>query len=109
MVSKYNKGDIVLVEFPYTEKTGETKKRPAMVIYSASDNDVLVCQITTNNREEKEQVYLPKGAANVKKDCYIRTHKINTLRKNSITIKIGQLPAPLMTKVNETILSWLDG
>lgn len=107
MVAEYSKGEIVLVEFPFTETTGRTKKRPAMVVYANSDLDVLLCQITTRNREESEQIHLPKGIANLQRDCYLRTHKMTTVRKIAAKIRIGTLPEEYMSRVDQAISEWL--
>jgi len=39
-------GDVILIEFPHTDLRGKSK-RPALVLYDANDQDVLVARITT--------------------------------------------------------------
>lgn len=42
----YQFGDVVLIAFPFTDLS-ETKKRPALVVLDADDNDVLVARINS--------------------------------------------------------------
>ncbi|MBI2451809.1 type II toxin-antitoxin system PemK/MazF family toxin [Candidatus Pacearchaeota archaeon] len=59
---KYEKFDIVLVDFPFTDLT-QTKKRPALVIKSLEGENTILCQITTKRRKiQKYEVFLPRQA-----------------------------------------------
>ena len=55
--SRFNFGDVVLVPFPFTDQSG-TKKRPAVVVssasYNASRRDIVIMAITS-------QVHTPLG------------------------------------------------
>ena len=55
--SRFNFGDVVLVPFPFTDQSG-TKKRPAVVVssasYNASRRDIVIMAITS-------QVQTPLG------------------------------------------------
>jgi len=45
---KFVKGDIVVVNFPFSDLTA-TKKRPAYVAACLPDNEYILCQITSKN------------------------------------------------------------
>lgn len=49
---KYQRGDIVLVEFPFSDGIG-SKHRPAVVIREEYADEYLICQITKKNRSDK--------------------------------------------------------
>ena len=52
-------GTIVLLKFPFSDGRGD-KKRPALVILDAGDDDVLVCRITTKEYSTEYDVPINK-------------------------------------------------
>lgn len=90
---KFEKFDIVLVDFPFTDLT-QTKKRPALVIKSLEGDNNILCQITTKRRTfNKYEVDLLKESCsgNIKFNSYIYIDMIFTLHKNLIYRKIGKI------------------
>ena len=85
------KGDIVLIPFPFTDLTGN-KLRPAVILFAMS-LDVTVCFITTQLQwQETTDVLLqPIEKNGIKKTSLIRTSKIATLDKSLAIGKIGSL------------------
>jgi len=73
------KGDIVLINFPFTDLTG-SKLRPAVILFEQGE-DVTVCFITTQMQwqESTDVVLLPNQINGLKKKSIIRTGKIATL------------------------------
>ena len=109
-----NKGDIVLVRFPFTDLTTE-KLRPALVI--APDNstgDVILVFITAQiDKEEIYDVLITSKDPNfsktgLKKDSIIKTNKLATLNKRIIIGKIGTSSAKTITEVNKSLRKILD-
>lgn len=51
-MTSFSRGDIVLVPFPHTESSHDSKKRPALIIstntYHKACRDVIVAQITSH-------------------------------------------------------------
>ncbi len=98
-------GQIVLLRFPFTDGIS-FKRRPALVIQDSDDGDVIVCRITSKiyisdfdieiNNLEKSGLKLPS---------VIRVHKIATLEKNLVEIKMGQIGAGLKGRVRDAIKS----
>ena len=85
------KGDLVLIPFPFTDLSGE-KLRPAVVL-AASRLDVTVCFITTKMhwRESTDVLIQPSESNGVLKESLIRLSKIATLEKNLISGLLGTL------------------
>ena len=52
-MERFVKGDIVVLNFPFTDLTGY-KKRPALVVSTLSGNDFILCQITSKQSKNDE-------------------------------------------------------
>ncbi|GEO09757.1 type II toxin-antitoxin system PemK/MazF family toxin [Segetibacter aerophilus] len=85
------KGDIVLIPFPFTDLTG-TKLRPAIILV-ATTHDLTVCFITTqiNWQEATDLIIHPNPINGIKKISLIRTSKIATIDRTLSVGKIGSL------------------
>jgi mRNA interferase MazF len=101
------KGDIVLVSFPFTDLSA-TKLRPAVVLWvDKAGNDVTVCFISSQNlanisSEEfiinsTDPEFLETGLKSASK---IRVSRLATLEKSFITRRIGKLGTILLTQLN---------
>ena len=101
------KKDVVIVLFPAIDPRVAPKKRPALVLRENGKEDLLLCMMTTVERSEPEEVFVPAGEANLKKDTYIRTHKMMTVRKSFISGTIGTLSDEVWNTVITTIKNWL--
>ena len=88
-MKKFNFGDIVLLKFPFTNNQ-TYKKRPALIINDYNDGDVIVCRITSKIYNSKQDVYI-KGweSSGLKLPSVIRVHKIATLEKEMVELKMG--------------------
>jgi mRNA interferase MazF len=83
------KGDIVLIPFPFTDLSGN-KLSPAVILFTKS-LDVTVCFITTQLQWQQTTDVLLTPAENngIKKTSLIRISKIATLDKSLAIGKIG--------------------
>lgn len=107
------RGDVVLVDFPYPSGTG-SKVRPALVVHNDRDNarllNTILVQITgTMHRAlEATQVLIdvstPEGLqTGLLFDSVVNCVNIVTLDKNRVLRKIGTMPAALMAKVHDAL------
>ncbi len=65
-VNKAEFGDIVLLEFPFTDGQ-QSKKRPALVLLDTQDGDMIVCRITSKlhqcaNAKNTSQIITSTGS-----------------------------------------------
>ncbi|MBX2984899.1 MAG: type II toxin-antitoxin system PemK/MazF family toxin [Bacteroidia bacterium] len=98
-----DKGDIVLINFPFTDLSG-TKLRPAVVLVATS-LDLTVCFVTTRtDRQEGTDVLVAPSAANgLKKQSLIRTSKIATLDITLAKGLLGKLAQKELSSLNNNL------
>jgi mRNA-degrading endonuclease toxin of MazEF toxin-antitoxin module len=97
------KGDIVVVEFPFTDLIS-TKLRPSLILLE-NRFDYVICFITSNLKiKEPYDMVLPSTNANgLKKESLLKTNKIMTIDKIHVKGKIGQLTNTEMNLLNKNI------
>lgn len=90
-MTSYNFGAIVLVGFPHTDLQ-VVSKRPAIVLYDAGDQDVLVARITAQEYvTEADYKIVNWKACGLIVKSYIRLGKQATLEKKYIIKQLGTL------------------
>jgi mRNA-degrading endonuclease toxin of MazEF toxin-antitoxin module len=95
--SKYNCGDIVVVQNPYSDLIG-SKTRPVIVIspnwYNDKFNDVIVLKITSKENNLLISYKITNKEiieSKLQKDSYIRIDKPTSIDKTLINYKITEL------------------
>ncbi len=92
-MGRFVKGDLVVTPFPFSDLSSEIK-RPALVIQTLKGNELILCQITSRNREDPYKFTLAsedlkQGKLKIK--SYIMPMRLFTLRDSIIHYKIGSL------------------
>ena len=105
-MEKYLKGDVVVIPFPFSDLSG-SKRRPAIVISDLEGDDVLLCQITSQNSKDRHAIPLSledfvKGSLPI--DSYIRPARIFTADKNIIVRKAGSVNSYITAKLTQSII-----
>jgi len=102
-----NKGDIVLVPFPFTDLSGN-KNRSVVVLFESED-DVTVCFITTQLKFQSEyDIFLqPTKLDGLKQNSLIKLHKLATLDNELVIGRLGMLDVQYMTLLNKNLISLL--
>ena len=98
------KGDIVLIPFPFTDLTG-SKKRPALILLSGS-LDVTVSFISTQlHWQEPTDLLLQPNATNgLKKPSLIRIGKIATVDKALMIGRLGSINAKQVEELDKKLI-----
>jgi mRNA interferase MazF len=101
----FKQGDIVIVNFPFSDLT-ITKKRPALVVSNSKVNntgDYLLVQITSKNISDPFSFPLePESFVNEQElplKSYIRLHKIFLLNECLIVGKSAEIKSEKMTLI----------
>lgn len=90
-MNKYSFGDVILINFPFAERTG-AKRRPSMIIKDTNDGDLLIAKITTKIYNTSFDCIINEWQfTNLVNESVIRLHKIQTISSNLILGKIGEL------------------
>ena len=56
-MEKFIKGEVLVLPFPFSDLTS-AKKRPALVLASLIDNDLIVCQLTSKQKFDDYSISL---------------------------------------------------
>lgn len=99
-----NKGEIILITFPFTDLSG-SKLRPALVLASDKE-DITVAFITTNLQQvNNTDMLLRKSSINgLKKDSLVKINKIATLDHSLAMGKVGQLVENELKEVDRKLV-----
>jgi mRNA interferase MazF len=100
------RGTIVLTPFPFSDLT-TAKRRPAVIVSSADENEVIVAFITSQSKKATrltdlivETSHPDFAATGLKKDSAIRLRKLCTVEKSIIYGEIGEASQALLREIN---------
>lgn len=103
MEQSYNFGEIVLLNFPFTNGIA-SKKRPALIIQDSNDGDIIVCRVTSQIYLSSFDIFLENwDNLGLKLPSIIRVHKIATLEKTMAEKGIGKLDESDKIKIKTKI------
>jgi len=92
-MERFIKGDIVVIPFPFSDLSN-FKKRPALVISVLKGDDLILCQITSQNISDDYAISISNedlASGDLKTKSNIRPNRIFTADKNIILYKLGNL------------------
>ncbi len=108
MNQQFQRGDIILIHFPFTDLSGG-KRRPAVVL-AEYPPDVVVAFISSvlpAALAPSDVLLQPTVSTGLKKVSVLRSHKIATLEQGLVTRRLGRLDQPLLTSVDKALVSGL--
>lgn len=92
-MATFVKGDVVVVNFPFSDLTS-AKKRPALVVAELSKNDVILCQITSQFTSDSSATLIKDNDflnGSLNKISYVKSNRVFTANEKIIAYKIGSL------------------
>ena len=90
-MASYAAGDTVLLRFPFTDASG-SKRRPALVLLDAGDDDIVVARVTGQLSTSSQDVTLNEWQqAGLLLPSVVRLDKVATLKRSLIDNKLGRL------------------
>ncbi len=108
-MARFIKGDIVVVPFPFSDLT-KAKRRPAMVIANLKGDDLILCQITSQNISDIYTISIDNKdfkSGSLKQKSNVRPNRIFTADNHIILYKVGHLKDNVINKVIERIIKIL--
>jgi mRNA interferase MazF len=106
-----HKGDIVLVQFPFTDLS-QAKLRPALVLYANNAlNEITLCFISSQNvgnLTPEEFAINPSDAefpeTGLRVSSKVRVTRLTTLQNQLVVRRLGKLGIQQMQQLNETLI-----
>lgn len=103
----YDKGDVILVPFPYINESGNkiVKVRPALILNKVNNDDLAILYITSKNRSDslKGKWILKDSDIGIKMglkvDSFIQVMRSVLIKNNDIIRLIGN--CPIMEELNK--------
>ena len=103
------KGAVVILTFPFTNLTA-SKRRPALVLTSASPNSVIVAQITSQAHNDPYAIPIDHrsfAAGGIQRASFINIRHIFTAHSNLIAYEAGHLRNDIVNEAIERLVAFL--
>ncbi|HHE75042.1 MAG TPA: type II toxin-antitoxin system PemK/MazF family toxin [Desulfobacteraceae bacterium] len=106
-MGRFVKGDLVVLPFPFSDLS-KSKRRPALVLASLPGDDVILCQITSVDRDDPWAI--PFTDADLKegtlgRKSFIRPTRLFTADSNIVIYRIGRIKISLLKKVIKKLIA----
>lgn len=109
-MARFIKGDVVVLPFPFSDLSA-SKKRPALVLANLPGNDIILCQITSQQTKDAYAINLMDSDmvnGSLKKVSNIRPNRIFTADEHIVLYRIGSIHANKFQQVRDKIIELLD-
>jgi mRNA interferase MazF len=108
-VAKPVKGDVVVVPFPFSDLT-QAKRRPALVVAQLDGDDLILCQITSQQVRDRYALSLGDedfATGGLHQPSNIRPNRLFTADQHIVLYQIGHLKQPKLDTVISKIMEIL--
>jgi len=108
-MAKFVKGDVVVIPFPFSDLS-QAKRRPALVLAGLSGDDIILCQITSQNTRDSYSIPLLDSdfhSGSLKVPSNLRPNRIFTADQSIVLYAIGHIHDVKMKSVIEKIIQIL--
>ena len=103
------KGDVVVLPFPFSGLS-QAKRRPALIVAEAGDNELLLCQITSHTVRDRYAVALSEPdfqSGSLKKRSNVRPNRVFTADVGIIAYSAGHLHESKTREVVDNLVALL--
>jgi mRNA interferase MazF len=102
---KYEKGDIVIFQFPFSD-INDSKKRPSLIVATLKGDHIILAQITGQPRPDPDLLDLKAKdfqSGGISRDSFIRPSVLFTIHKSKINYKAGKLKREKIKEVQNKL------
>jgi len=106
-LERFVRGDVIVIPFPFSDLT-QAKRRPALVLSVLPGNDLILCQITSQEIQDMYAVILQKEefeSGNLNQTSNIRPNRLFTADTNTVLYKVGNLKTNKMYEVLRVVIN----
>jgi mRNA interferase MazF len=104
------KGDVVVLNFPFSDLS-QTKRRPALVLAALQGDDLILCQITSQAREDGYSVRLEGSdfvGGGLNQSSRIRPNRLFTADSGIVLYRAGQVSSDKLKETIAKLIAILD-
>ena len=104
-MERFVKGDVVVLEFPYTDLS-KTKKRPSLIVANLKGDNLILCQITGQPRSDPDVINLKKEdfqIGGLQRDSFIIPSFVFTIHKSKINYSAGKIKQEKIKEVEKKL------
>ena len=109
-MERFVKGDVVAVPFPFSDLS-TVKRRPALVVAAAGGDDVILCQITSQQIRDRYAIGIVEMdfmEGTLQKPSNIRPNRLFSASVDLILYRAGHLNDQTITSVVDRIIEILQ-
>ncbi len=109
-MGRFVKGDVVVVPFPFSDLS-LSKRRPALVLATLAGDDLILCQITSQDIRDEYALELLNSdfdAGSLNKPSNIRPNRLFTADHHIVLYKTGHLTVEKLQSVLEVLIEILE-
>lgn len=109
-MARFVKGDVVVVPFPFSDLS-QSKRRPALVMATLQGDDVILCQITSQQVRDDYAVALTEAdflTGSLRQASNLRPNRVFTADQGILLYKVGIICPEKMAQVINQLITILN-
>ncbi|MBE2218756.1 MAG: type II toxin-antitoxin system PemK/MazF family toxin [Ignavibacteria bacterium] len=109
-MGSFTVGDVILVKFPFSDLT-DFKLRPAVIIIDDSNNDHILCQITSKDYSDKNAIQVNPAdclEGSLEMISYVRPLKLFSANESIFHRKLCKLSSVRLKNINDALIEMLN-
>jgi len=109
-LGKFIRGQVVVLNFPFSDPS-QTRRRPALVLATAGGEDIILCQITSQNKFDQYSVTLDGAdfaTGGLNRPSFVRPNRLFTADSSIVLYGTSVLLTSKLEQVLNTLVAILQ-